>query len=134
MDVFMAKPNSKDYGKWLGLFTMLAMLGIAASKWYYPVLFHAKGFAWDASLTFFMVMLCALHAWRLFSINGLLNQASANAFGRWNIISLVLHLALIGAFVVLGKSYTPYAASVLLLVAEACTLVFFQWIKRRSHV
>lgn len=134
MDVFMAKPNSKEYGKWLGLFTILAMLGIAASKWYYPILFDAKGFAWDASLTFFMVMLCALHAWRLFSINGLLNQASTKSFGRWNMWSLGLHLALIGALVALGKSYTPYAASLLLLVAEACTLVVFQLIKRRSHV
>jgi hypothetical protein len=134
MDVFMAKPNSKEYGKWLGLFTILAMLGIAASKWYYPILFDAKGFAWDASLTFFMVMLCALHAWRLFSINGLLNQASTKSFGRWNMWSLGLHLALIGAVVLLGKSYTPYSASVLLLVAEACTLVVFQLIKRRSHV
>lgn len=134
MDVFMAKPNSKEYGKWLVLFTVLGMLGIAASKWYYPILFDAKGFAWDASLTLFMVILCALHAWRLFSINGLLNQASTKSFGRWNMLSLGLHLALIGALVLLGKSYTPYSASVMLLVAEGCTLVVFKLIKRRSHV
>ncbi len=135
MDVFMAKSMDKGYGKWLLFFTIIAMCGIAASKWYYPILFAIKGFSWDASLTIFMVLLCALHAWRLFSINRLLKQASAKSFGCWNILSLVLHLALIGgALVILGKSYTPYSASVLLLVAEGCTLVVFQLIKRRSHV
>ena len=134
MDVFMAKPMDKGYGKWLLFFTVIAMCGIAASKWYYPVLFAIKGFAWDASLTFCMVLLCALHAWRLFSINRLLKQVSVNSFGRWNMLSLGLHLALIAAIVILGKSYTPYSASVLLLVAEGCTLLFFQWIKIRSHV
>jgi len=134
MDVFMAKPSNKDYGKWLFFFTLVAVVGIALSKWYYPVLFDAKGFIWDVSLTFYMVILCALHAWRLFRINSLLNHGKTRSFGVWNIFSLFLHLVIIISAAVMGKLYDPHAAAILLLLAEVCTLLLFELIKKRNHV
>ena len=134
MDVFMAKSNNKDYGKWLFFFTFVAVLGIAASKWYYPVLFDTKGFLWDAPLTFCMIILCALHAWRLYRINSLLNLGTTRAFGSWNICSLSMHLIIISSAVVMGKSYNPHAAAILLLLAEGSTLLIFELTKKRYHV
>ena len=134
MDVFMAKPKNKDYAKWLMFFTFLAMLGIAASKWYYPVLFDSKGFSWDASLTFYMVILCALHAWRLFSINSLLNVGTTKAFGSWNVSSLFLHVVIISSATLLGRSYNPHTAAILLILAEGVTLLLFELKKNWNHV
>jgi len=134
MDVFMAKPNNKGYGKWLLFFTLIAVLGIAASKWYYPVLFDAKGFVWDARLTFYMVILCALHAWRLYRINSLLNHGTTRSFGTWNILSLSLHIVIIISAAVVGRTYNPHAAAIMLLLAEGCTLLFFELTKKRNHV
>ncbi len=115
-------------------FTLVAVVGIAASKWYYPVLFDAKGFVWDGRLTFYMVILCALHAWRLFRINSLLNHGTTRSFGTWNILSLSLHIVIIISTAVMGKLYDPHAAAILLLLAEGCTLLLFELTKKRYHV
>jgi hypothetical protein len=97
-------------------------------------LFDAKGFVWDGPLTFCMVILCALHAWRLFRINTLLNHGTTRSFGAWNIFSLTLHIVIIMLAAVMGKIYDPHAAAILLLLAEGCTLLLFELTKKRNHV
>jgi hypothetical protein len=81
-----------------------------------------------------MVILCAVHAWRLFRINNLLNHGTTGSFGAWNIFSLTLHIVIIISAAFMSKLYDPHVAAILLLLAEGCTLLLFELIKKRNHV
>lgn len=134
MEIFMAKPSSKEYGKWLVFFTVVAMLGIALSKFYYPYLFTQKGFGWNPSLTLMMVLLCAIHSWRLYSNNFLLSKPVNWPFAQWNLLPVLVQVLIVCIGAISGGQYTPENAALYLLMSEGVVLLFFQLVKARLHV
>ena len=131
MDIFMAKPNDHSRKFWITLSSILGMLMILISQLYYPLLFGNKGFSWDPVLNMEMLVLCGILGLRLYHLNGLLMSGDTRAFGSWNALSLVLHLALIAlVFIFMGK-YGLWMAAAGLIMAEVLTLLLF-FIKRKS--
>ena len=128
MDIFIAKPQyQKQYKTWLFIFTLLAVVGIACSKWYYPILFSGKGFAWQSQQTLYMMLLCVIHAIRLYQINNLLHHKKGYAFGLWNVISLFIHLIVIAVGIYIIQQYDYLNAVVYLIIAEILFLTIYQW-------
>jgi hypothetical protein len=138
MEVFMAKTGvgSRAYGRWMLLFTSLALFGLALSPLYFDLLYGGKGFYLDGWLTLLIAAIVAVHALRLYWINSSLFELNYRVFFRFNMAALVLHLVFLAAWVSLGRIYDPYSASVLLLLAESLALVVFKWLerKRSGHV
>ena len=138
MEVFMAKTgaDARSYGRWMLLFTVLALLGLLGSPLYFGWLYGGKGFYWDGTLTALIAAIVAVHALRLYWINSSLFELNYRTFLRFNLAALALHLFLLGGWLVLGNTYEPYAASSLLLVAEVMSLVVYQGMsrKRRAYV
>ena len=138
MEVFMAKTGAetRSYGRWMLLFTALALFGILLSPLYFGWLYGGKGFYWDGTLTALIAAILAVHALRLYWINSSLFEMNYRIFLRFNVASLALHLFLLGGWLALGKAYEPYAASALLLVAEVLALAVYKLgiEKRMGHV
>lgn len=138
MEVFMAKTGagSRAYGRWMLLFTSLALLGIALSPLYFGLLYGGKGFYWDGLLTLLVATIVAVHALRLYWINSSLFELNYRIFLRFNLAALLLHLVLLAIWVGMGRMYDPYAASVLLLLAESLALAVYKWLEmtRRAYV
>lgn len=134
MDIFMAKPNDAGRRFWLSLSSLLGMLMIACSSFYYPFLFGDKGFLWDAILNAEMLVLCGVLGLRLYCFNGLLLKGESRAYGVWNGISFGLHALLITIMIFIFDEYEPRWAASGIIVSELLALLLFSTKGIRKHV
>jgi O-antigen/teichoic acid export membrane protein len=134
MDIFMAKTDDADRRFWLSLSSVLGMLMIACSSFYYPFIFGKKGFIWDSLLNIEMVILCGVLGLRLYFFNGLLPQGAIKAYCIWNGISFILHIVLITTGLLVFDTYEPWLAAVCLILAELFSLLLFSFKIKRKYV
>jgi O-antigen/teichoic acid export membrane protein len=125
MEVFMAKTgvHARSYARWMLLFTGLALVGLALSPLYFNWLYGGKGFYWDATLTLLVAAIVGVHALRLYWVNSKLFNLNYRSFLKFNVAAFSLHVALLLGWLLLGKSYGPYQAASLLLIAETAALI-----------
>lgn len=126
MEVFMGKPKAERqaYGQWLVVFTALAMFGLLASYWYFPLLYGTKGFSWQLELTMLTLVLLWLHAGRLFWVNRLLFSGGNKRFGRLNVLSLSVHLGLWTLALLFGVEINAARPLQFLILSEVVMLIY----------
>jgi len=129
MDIYLAKNDKKGYQTWLTLVTLLGVVGILASKWYYPYLFTQKGYVWDQRLTLIMAGLCIFHVIRIYFFTAFLYNAQLVKYGYWSGLGLLLHICFVGVYLMTMQTYNLISAGCILLIAEG-SLVFLLKIRK----
>jgi O-antigen/teichoic acid export membrane protein len=128
MEVFMAKAKSSlaSYALWLSIFTVIALVGIGLSPFYFDFLYGGKGFYWDGRLTLLVMGMVVVHAFRLYWVNSCLFLQQYRPFLNFNVLALGVHVALLGAWLAMEQEYGPHAALSILLVAESLALLMYK--------
>ena len=134
MDIFLAKKDKKGYKSWLAFVTLLGVLVILASKWYYPYLFAQKGYLWDQRLALIMSGLCVVHVIRIYFFTDFLYDAQLWKYGYWNSLGLLLHICFFSVYTMFMQSYNLISAGFLLLGAEGLLITILLIRKMATRV
>lgn len=135
MDIFMSRPGFpvRNYMKWMFVFSLPALLGLAVSGWYYPLLFAEKGFLWDANLSAALILLVLIHAGRLIWLNGLLMNSKQLLYQRFSMLGLSIHIILWLFWLIADLPPSPLLAISFLLLSELPALLILALKKKPSN-